>query len=212
MEIVSIKYGESTLPESWVFQNGDVSKKYPIVFLIYLIRTDDKNILVDAGCETMPGFDMKNFIGPIKALENIGVNTTDITDVILTHEHHDHTECVKYFTNALVHIQRDEYEKAKVYIPDSFAVNLFDEEFYVNSNVKIIRVGGHSKGSCIVEVNMNDKTYIIAGDECYSRKCLIYKIPTGNTYCLQKSIGFVEKYSKEEYNVLLCHEENKLIQ
>ena len=90
MEIFSFKYGESVLPENMIFIRGDKNKTRKIVFNVFLVKTEDKLILVDAGCVTMPGFEMKNFTGSVKALENKGIHPGDITDVIVTHAHHDH--------------------------------------------------------------------------------------------------------------------------
>ncbi len=206
MKIIPVQYGKSTLPEKMCFMGGDKDKVRDIVFKIYLIKTEEKLILVDAGCETMPGFVMEDFIGTVKALENIGVSPDEITDVVITHAHHDHIECVKYFENAVVHIQRDEYESGKKYIPDGFTVNVFEDEFSLTPDIKTIKTGGHSKGSCIVEIH-DEKTYIVAGDECYLRECLTEKIPTGSSFNKEVSKNFIEKYSSEKYTVLLCHEE-----
>lgn len=188
------------------FINGDKDKMRDIVFKIYLVKTGEKLILVDAGCETMPNFVMENFIGTVKALENINITPEEITDVIITHAHHDHIECVKYFENAVIHIQQDEYEKGRKYIPDGFKVNVFEEEFVLTPNIKIIKIGGHTQGSCVVEVE-DGKTYIIAGDECYLRECLTDKIPTGSSFDKEASKNFIEKYSDKKYTVLLCHNE-----
>lgn len=206
MEIIELKYGESVLPESMVFINGAENEFREIVFKVYLIKTTEKLILVDAGCETMPGFIMKDFIGTVKALENINTHPEEITDVIITHSHHDHIECVKYFENATIHIEKNEYEIGKEYIPSDFKVNIFEDEFLVSDNVKIIKIGGHSKGSCIVEIKTDGKTYIIAGDECYLRECLTKKIPTGSSFDKKASKDFIEKYSDEKYTALLCHD------
>ena len=157
MEIMTLKYGESSLPESMIFVNGHTEKKRNIIFNIYLIRENNKMILVDAGCETMPGFVMKNFIGPIKALKNINVDPEEITDVIITHSHHDHIECVKYFKNAVIHIENSEYQHGKKYIPGNFVVNKFIRRFTICEDVTVIKIGGHSKGSCIVEVKKSNK-------------------------------------------------------
>ncbi|MGN0178439.1 MAG: MBL fold metallo-hydrolase [Monoglobaceae bacterium] len=207
IEIIPIEYGRSVLPESMIFQNGAEEKFRPIVFMIYLIKTQNRLILADAGCETMPGFDMRDFIGPIKALENLNIRPEDITDVIITHAHHDHIECVKYFKNASIYIQCDEYENGRNYFSDGMEIKLFDEEVHICSNVKAVKIGGHSAGSCIVEITDREKKYIIAGDECYQRECLEKHIATGSSYCLQNSCEFIEKYSnEEEYTVLLCHD------
>lgn len=206
MEIIPLVYGETVLSEKMIFINGNEEKLRDILLIVYLIKVDDKLILVDAGCETMPGFDVRNFVGPVKALGNISISAYDITDVIITHSHHDHIECVKYFKNAVIHIEKDEYEKGKKYIPDDFMINVFQDEYKVTEDIDIIKIGGHSKGSCIVEIVDNDKIYVISGDECYLRECLTKKIPTGCFYNAEKSKEFIEKYSDEKYTVLLCHD------
>ncbi len=206
--VYALKYGESTLPASWVFAGGDENVKIPISFIVYLIETDERKILVDAGCDTMPGFDMKHFVSPIKVIEAAGYSADGITDVILTHAHHDHIEAVKHFKNAVVHIQALEYEssqKKHKYIPEDFSVNMFDDEADVDG-VKVKRISGHSRGSCIVEFSCGGKRYVISGDECYSRRCLTEKIPTGSSFCPENSRAFVEKYGSEKYTVLLCHD------
>ena len=206
MEIIPVKYGESTLPENMIFINGDKNKIRDIVFKVYLIQADEKLVLVDAGCETMPGFVMKNFIGTVKALKNINVSPEEITDVVITHSHHDHIECVKYFKNAVIHIEKDEYESGKHYIPDDFKVNIFSDGFMVCKNIKAVKIGGHSKGSCVVEISDGSKIYVISGDECYLRECLTQKIPTGSSFNPKSSMYFIEKYDDAKYDVLLCHD------
>ena len=207
MEIISIRYGDSHFPEKYIFANGNEDKLCPIVFKVLVIKDNNRTILVDAGCETMPGFDMHNFVGSVKALEKNRIFTDSITDVVITHAHHDHIECVKYFDKAVIHIQKDEYEGGRKYIPQIFNVNIFESDFCITENVVVKKIGGHSKGSCIVELYQENKTYVISGDECYSRKNLTDMIPAGKPYCPQKNKEFIEKYSSAQYNVLLCHDE-----
>lgn len=206
LEIIPIEYGKSVLSENMIFKGGAEDKFRPIVFMIYLIKTQNRLILADAGCETMPGFEMCDFIGPVKALEKLDIKPEDITDVIITHAHHDHIECVSSFKNAAVYIQRDEYESGKGYLAEGMDIKLFNDEVQICYGVKAIKIGGHSKGSCVVEITDNGKKYIIAGDECYLRLCLDKKIPTGSSYCPEKSREFIEKYSGGEYTVMLCHD------
>lgn len=205
-EIIPVEYGRSVLAESMIFQGGAEDIFRPIVFMIYLLKVQDRLILADAGCETMPGFDMHDFIGPVKALEKMNIKPEDITDVIITHSHHDHVECVSRFKNAVIYIQRDEYESGRRYFSEGMSVRLFDDEIQICPDVKAIKIGGHSKGSCIVEIAENREKYIIAGDECYMRECLDKRIPTGSSYCPKKSREFIEKYSGSEYTVMLCHD------
>ena len=104
ISITPIVYGRSVLPESMIFQNGAEDAFRPLLFMIYLIKAENRLILSDAGCETMPGFDMQDFIGPVKALDHIGIKPEDITDVVITHAHHDHIECVSRFQNAVIYV------------------------------------------------------------------------------------------------------------
>lgn len=207
IEIIPINYGKSVLPESMIFQNGAENKFRPIVFRVYLIRAENRLILADAGCETMPGFVMTEFIGPINALKNIGITPDEITDVIITHAHHDHIECAKYFKSAAVYIQKDEYEAGKGYLSENLNIRTFEEEMPICDGIKAVKIGGHSKGSSIVEITDSYKKYIIAGDECYLRDCLAKQIPTGISYNPEKSRAFIQKYGKGGYTVLLCHDE-----
>ena len=207
IDIIPIDYGKSVLPESMIFQNGAGNKFRPIIFRVYLIRTENRLILVDAGCETMPDFDMRDFIGPVKALNNIGISPEEITDLIITHAHHDHIECAKYFKNAVTYIQKDEYEAGKGYLAENLNIRTFDEEMLICYGIKAVKIGGHSKGSSIVEITDADKKYVIAGDECYMRDCLTRQIPTGMAYDREKSLAFIQKYGKGGYKVFLCHDE-----
>lgn len=205
IDIIPIDYGNSVLPESMIFENGAENKFRPIIFRIYLLKTENRFILVDAGCETMPGFDMREFIDPVNALNNIGISPEEITDVIITHAHHDHIECVKYFKNAAIYIQKDEYEAGKGYLADNLNIRTFDEEMQIYDGIKAVKIGGHSKGSSIVKITDADNKYIIAGDECYMRDCLTKQISTGASYNPERSRYFVKKYGNGEYTVLLCH-------
>ena len=155
IEIIPVKYGKSHLPENLVFLGGSSDKHYAIDFIVYVLKINEKIILIDAGCETMPGFVMTDFVGSIKALEKIGITAEMVNDVIISHSHHDHIECVKYFKKAVIHIQKDEFEDGKQYIPEGFEVNIFDDRYQVCDGVEIIKIGGHTKGSCIVEINGN---------------------------------------------------------
>lgn len=206
IEIIPIEYGKSVLPESMIFENGAEDKVHPIVFMVYLIKTENRLILVDAGCETMPGFVMTDFIGTVKALEIIGVQPEKITDLIITHAHHDHIECINYFNNSVIYIQKDEYEAGKGYFTDELNICTFSEEIQICDGVKAVKIGGHSKGSSIVEINDGEKRYIIAGDECYIRACITKQIPTGTSYSPEKSREFIQKYGNGGYTVLLCHD------
>lgn len=204
--VYCLKYAESVLPESMAFSGASKEKVIPISFAFYLIKTKNKNILVDAGCDTMPGFVMKKYYSPAFVLRQAELSSDEITDVIITHAHHDHIEALSHFRNAVLHITEEEYSNGKKYIPANMPVNLFKEEFLIEEQIKVIKCGGHSVGSAIVEMTYKDEIHILAGDECYTDLNIENKICTGTFYDKEKSIEFVEKYSNKKYRVHTCHD------
>lgn len=205
-KIIRVKYADSWIPESWVFVGGNEVKLVPIVFSVFLVKNGNRNILVDAGCETMLGLKTANFDGTVLVLEKMGILPQDITGVVITHAHHDHIECVKYFEQATIYIQNEEYERGRKYIPEHFSVQLFEEECQIAEGVRVIRIGGHTRGSCVVEVTQGSKQYVLCGDECYTFYNLKNKVATGTSYCKEKSEEFIRKYGNGEYVCLLCHD------
>ena len=206
VRIHPVLYGRSTLPLRMVFEGGSPECSIPIDFILYYLEAEGKRILVDAGCDTMPGFEMRDFIGPVEALKRNGIEPDSITDLIITHAHHDHIEGARHFPKATVHIQKDEYPRGKKYIPESFQVSIFDEDLEICPGVHVIRIGGHSVGSCIVEVETKEGTCVICGDECYSPQNLKEQILTGSSFCPQNSRAFLKTYGVPGYTLLLCHQ------
>ncbi len=90
---------------------------------------------------------------------------------------------------------------------ENLNIRTFDEEMQICDGIKAVKIGGHSKGSSIVEITDSGKKHIIAGDECYMRDCLAKQIPTGMAYDREKSLAFIQKYGRGAYTVFLCHEE-----
>lgn len=207
-DIIRINYAKTALPESMIFSGGSDEKRIPIVFSCFLLLTENKKILVDAGCDTMSDFFvMRDFIGPVAALKEKGFSPDEITDIIITHAHHDHIDGVRHFKNAVVHIQEKEYEReGKSYIPTGYKFKTFDEETEVDG-VKAVKIGGHSDGSCVAEFEFEGKKCVICGDECYTRYNIENFIPTATSINPQKSQEFLEKYCTGNYVCHLCHEE-----
>ena len=204
--IITLKYGESVFNESYIFRGGCHEKMLPISFVIYLIQDGEKNILIDAGCNDGAGFVMSIFNKPVNILKEYGVMPEDITDVVITHHHHDHIEAVKDYPNAVIHMQEKEYELGKNYIPKCMNVELFAEEKMLADGLILKKIGGHSVGSSIVLCRGNQQDYVFCGDECYVKACFEKQIPTGSSYSPDVSEEFVRVYGQERYKLLLFHE------
>ncbi len=188
-----------------VFENGDKNIRFPISLLFFLLETDNKKILVDTGCDGMKAFPTFDFKSPVLLLEEYGINRDDITDIILTHTHGDHIGGVKYYKNADIYVHNSEIS-AKPLTDKPNKIIAFDDEYPINDYISIKHIGGHSVGSSIVIINHNSNVFVLCGDECYSRDNLTQKIPTGSSYNTEKSLFFVNEYSKEKYKTILFHD------
>lgn len=205
-KLTVLKYGDTVFGENNIFKGGNKDNLLPITFCFYLIETEKRKILVDAGCDNGAGFPMSIFCTPTEALKFAGIEPSDITDVILTHSHTDHVASSRHFISARFYVQQDEYKGAKKHIPDIFDVVTFENEYNLDSKIFIKKIAGHSAGSCIVLFEHGDKTVVLCGDECYTNKNLKEKIPTGASRAPEISKYFVEEYSKEKYICFTCHD------
>ena len=206
MKIIPLKYASSVLSEAAILHGGDPGRVLPIDFILYLIEVGERKLLVDAGCVTMPGFEMRDFIGPIAALRAVGIKPEAITDVLITHAHHDHIECVGSYPNATVTIQIDEWKKGKRYFSEQSTVRTFVDSIEITENIKMKRIGGHSIGSSVVHIRDGEYEYVIVGDECYKKVCMERGIPTGCSRCPEKSKAFIQTYSDPKYTLLYSHD------
>ena len=204
-EFVRVKYADSYLSESAIFKGGTKGKPIPIIFSFYFLKINSKVVLVDAGCDTMPGFVMENYMKPDEALKKHNIHPDQVSEIIITHADHDHIDGVRHFKNAKIYIQKNEYERGKTYIPKTNEVILFDEEITLFDEIRVLKIGGHQIGSSVVEFDFRGNKYVIAGDECYSDYNIINKVPTAASYNYENSKMFIERYSNSNYKVLLMH-------
>ena len=204
MNIKRIVYAKTVLPCNQAIEDGKSDENVPIVFSFFAVTTENKVILVDAGCTFMPGFVLNEFVMPDKALENAGIAPSDVTDVIVTHAHHDHIEGIKLFPKARVYIQEVECFIGREYLRNR-EVNTFSDRIKIAEGVSAVKIGGHSKGSSIVEVNDGDKVIVLCGDECYLRESLEKSVPSGSIYSRENCMAFLKKYSVKPYVCLLTH-------
>ena len=77
MRLIAFKYGATEITEQMAFQGGSENIKLPIALLFFLIEYENKKILIDVGCDTMPGFELIEFENPVKVLETYGVKRSE---------------------------------------------------------------------------------------------------------------------------------------
>lgn len=115
-EVYALKYASLAQPSpiaEWV-AGGPQQDSVDIIFMFWLIRdSGGKNILVDAGCsgdlKNAKDFGLYQVTRPDSVLLKIGVEPAAITDIIISHPHWDHIDGIKFFPNAQVWMQKEDY-------------------------------------------------------------------------------------------------------
>lgn len=206
MTITVFKYGSSRFGENYIFRGGNAAVLRPISFVFYLIETADRRILVDVGCNDGAGFVMDMFQTPVASLQTYGLTPDDITDVVITHAHHDHIEAIGAYTQARIYLHAAELSAALPYLSAAKEVTTFKEELTLCDGVTIRPIGGHTAGSSVVLCRAAEGMYVLCGDECYVKACFEERIPTGSSCNPQISEQFIETYGKPPYIPLLFHD------
>ena len=160
-----------------------------------LLQSEKRNILIDTGIGN--GWDEKfskiysldfsnSFLA--KSLKNAGLKREDITDVILTHLHFDHTGGAVLFNNgkpepafpkAQYYIQQKHFDWAKnpsFKDSGSFITNRFlplaeegvlkftDEDFKLDDEISFIVSNGHTFSQQLVKISDGNNTLLYCGD------------------------------------------------
>lgn len=206
MKLTAYRYGTTDITERMAFEDGSPDVKLEISLMFFLIETDGRKILVDVGCDTMPGFELREFEKPVNVLEASGIKRDEITDVILSHSHHDHIDALRYYPQARVYLQESEKAEAAGYIPNMDKLVTFTDEFSLCDGIRIKRVGGHTSGSSVVHLKADSGEYVLIGDACYTTANLVRKEPTGTAVSKSESEAFISEYTKPCYKVVVAHD------
>ena len=199
MIIKAIKFREGgfvTQPFAFGGEEGqgkfDKNIRYRSGLTNYLIDTGKEVILVDTGIpfgspEESPdentliytGHDITDYMSAFHAL---GYNEDQVTKILLTHKHIDHSGCLNKFPKAKIYVNREELgakelEGLNNIVPVDFADGAYKNFPFsqkIAEGVNFIKAKGHTNGNSIVIVeDKNDGLfYMIHGDITYVDEAL----------------------------------------
>ena len=197
MEIKAVKFrkdGFYTQPFAFGGEEGmdkfDKNVRYRGSLQNYLIDTGSEVILVDTGIpagtpEEAPDENSLAFTGHdictyMEAFEALGYKPEQVTKILLTHRHIDHSGELRSFPNAKVYVNQDEMDAAELQgltnlVPVSFtdgAYYNFPESQKIAEGIYLIKAKGHTKGNSIIVVEMEGLFYMIHGDITYVDEAL----------------------------------------
>jgi glyoxylase-like metal-dependent hydrolase (beta-lactamase superfamily II) len=151
-----------------------------------------RNVLVDVGYlrdTTKPLDYSEEYQRPDSALKRINVNRNDITDIIITHPHHDHIGGLQLFGNATIWMQKkdfayfvgDAWQKGashlglnKKDVPKIIQANLEGRLQLVNGDsieiipgIRVFIGSKHTYESQHLLVNSKTDKVLLASDDCW---------------------------------------------
>ncbi len=197
MEIKAVKFrtkGFYTQPFAFGGEEGtdkfDKNIRYRGSLQNYLIDTGDDVILVDTGLpagtpeetpdENSPAFTGKDICGYMEALGALGYRPEQVTKILLTHRHSDHSGELKSFPDAKIYVNEEELSADELQgIPNLVPVSFTDGAYYnfpacqkIVDGVFLIKAKGHTNGNSIVIAENDGLFYMLHGDITYVDEAL----------------------------------------
>ena len=157
----------------------------------YLIDTGDEVILVDTGLpagtpeekpdETSPAFTGHDIQSYMDAFAALGYEPGQVTRILLTHRHSDHSGELRSFPNAKIYVGADETSADELKGLENIVPVTYDDGPFENfpaaqkiaEGIWMIRAKGHTVGNSIVIVRDGGLYYMLHGDITYVDEALI---------------------------------------
>ncbi len=197
MEIKAVKFrkdGFYTQPMAFGGEEGpekyDPAIRYRGSLQNYLIDTGDEVILVDTGLpagtpeevpdETSMAFTGKDICTYMEAFAALGYKPEQVTKILLTHRHSDHSGEIASFPNAKIYVNADEMSADELQgvaglVPVTFTDGPyynFPESQKIGDGIYFIKAKGHTVGNSIVIVEKDGLFYMLHGDITYVDEAL----------------------------------------
>ena len=118
--------------------------------------------------------------GYMEAFAALGYRPEQVTKILLTHRHSDHSGELRSFPNAKIYVSADEISAGELKGLDNLAPVTFTDGAYYNfpesqriaDGVRFIRAKGHTTGNSLVIVECDGLFYMIHGDITYVDEAL----------------------------------------
>ena len=156
----------------------------------YLIDTGDEVILVDTGLpagtpeevpnEQSPAYTGKDICSYMEALAALGYKPEQVTKILLTHKHSDHSGELRSFPGAQIFVNADELGAAELQGLENLVPVHFTDGAYHNfpaaqkiaDGVWFVKAKGHTNGNSIIVVENDGLFFMLHGDITYVDEAL----------------------------------------
>lgn len=196
MEIKAVKLYENGFMTQALACGGegmegiDGAVKYRSSLQNFVIDTGEEVILVDTGMpaeapDQVPDETTMIYMGSkvkpyVEALAEVGYTPDQVSKILITHKHGDHTGELRHFPNAQIICSAEEAQADELKIYSNVVPATFEDGPYYNfpcssriaEGVYYIPAPGHTTGNCIVIAENDGLFYMIHGDVTYTDEAL----------------------------------------
>ena len=197
MKITALKFrkdGFYSQPFAFGGEEGadkfDLNVRYRGSLQNYLIDTGEEIILVDTGLpagtpeeapdETSLVYTGKDICSYMDAFDATGYKREQVTKILLTHRHADHSGELRSFPNAKIYVNAEETDATELKdIPNLVPVQFTDGPYFnfpesqnICQGVHYIKAKGHTKGNSLVIAEDEGLFYMFQGDITYVDEAL----------------------------------------
>ena len=186
MKIKAVKlYEGGSFTEEFVFggenkADGRKDVSYPGSLQNFLIDTGSEVILVDTGLPSETPFKGYTKINDyVPALEALGYKPEQVSKILVTHKHPDHTGELRAFPNAKIYIAPEDADALKLTGDNVIRATYSDGAYHnfpqsqkIADGVYFIKAKGHTNGNSIVIAECDGVYYMMHGDVTYTDAAL----------------------------------------
>jgi glyoxylase-like metal-dependent hydrolase (beta-lactamase superfamily II) len=190
-EVYAIRYATVKRTAAENFMGGDPHETGARMdYFVWLARSPSRTFVIDTGFnEAAAQRRGREFLrSPIEGLRLLGVDASQVRDVIITHLHYDHIGNFDLFPEARFHLQDKEMAYATGrYMANAFfshgyeldeivamvqnvyggRVVFYDGDAELASGISVHHVGGHTKGLQVVRLWTRVGWLVLASDACH---------------------------------------------
>lgn len=222
LEVIAVKYGTMETSRSHQFYRygayGQADAPLRMDYFFWILRGGGETILVDTGYHPdaiahRPG--RVCLVSPVDALRSLGIATDEVSTVIVTHFHFDHTGNLSAFPDARLVVQRKEYdfwtgphaarpavaasvEASEIgFLAEAAAaghVDLIDGDHQVTDGVRATLVGGHCPGQQVVTVD-GEQPVVLCSDALHFHEEMERYMPFNVLFDIEEMYQAYDKFN-----------------